>query len=114
LAINKVSWMADVVPLKTMPVSRSSFRRGSCFSSYSFSTSAIDWSEWSVSRPGCALAPGKGLPVPTVQEAGWAAEPVWTQRPEEKSSRLCRESNLDRPVVQPIARHYPEWATWLT
>jgi hypothetical protein len=38
-----------------------------------------------VSRPGRALAPGKGPPVSTVQEAGWAPEPVWTQRIEEKS-----------------------------
>jgi hypothetical protein len=30
-------------------------------------------------------APGKGPPVPIVQEAGWASEPVWTQRIEEKS-----------------------------
>jgi hypothetical protein len=29
--------------------------------------------------------PGKGPPVPIVQEAGWAPEPVWTQRLEEKS-----------------------------
>jgi hypothetical protein len=33
-----------------------------------------------------ALPPGKGPPVPIVQEAGWAPEPVWTQRLEEKSS----------------------------
>jgi hypothetical protein len=32
-----------------------------------------------------ALAPGKGPLVPIVQEAGWAPEPVWTQRLEEKS-----------------------------
>jgi hypothetical protein len=36
--------------------------------------------EWSASRPGRALPPGKGPPVPTIQEAGWAPEPVWTQR----------------------------------
>jgi hypothetical protein len=29
------------------------------------------------------LPPGKGPPVPIVQEAGWAPEPVWTQRLEE-------------------------------
>jgi hypothetical protein len=46
------------------------------------------WSEWSTSRPGRALAPGKGPPVPIVQEAGWASEQVWTQRLEEKFIRL--------------------------
>jgi hypothetical protein len=30
---------------------------------------------------------------------------------EEKSSCLCRGSNLDRPVVQSVARHYTDWAT---
>jgi hypothetical protein len=54
------------------------------YSSYSFLTSALDGGEWSASRPGRALAPGKGPPVQIVQEAGWASEPVWTQRIEEK------------------------------
>jgi hypothetical protein len=58
------------------------------YSSYSFSTSALDGGEWSASRPGRALPPGKGSPVPIVQEAGWAPEPVWTQRLEEKSLPL--------------------------
>jgi hypothetical protein len=48
------------------------------YNSYSFSTSALDGGEWSASRPGRALTPGKGPPVPIVQEAGWAPEPVWT------------------------------------
>jgi hypothetical protein len=56
------------------------------YSSYSFTTSALDGGEWSASRPGRALPPGKGPPVPTVQEAGWAPEPVWTQRLKEKAS----------------------------
>jgi hypothetical protein len=60
------------------------------------------WGEWSASCPGCALAPGKGPLIPTVQEAGLAPELVWTQRLEEKSFSLCWESNLDFPVVQPI------------
>jgi hypothetical protein len=34
------------------------------------------WGEWSASRPGRALPPGKGPPVPIVQDAGWAPEPV--------------------------------------
>jgi hypothetical protein len=55
------------------------------YSSYSFSTSALDGGEWSASCPGRALPRGKDPPVPIVQEAGWAPEPVWTQRLEEKS-----------------------------
>jgi hypothetical protein len=69
------------------------------------------WGEWSASRPGRALPPGKGLPVPIGQEAGWASEPVWTQRLEGKSFRLRRGSNPDRPVVQSLARRYTDWAT---
>jgi hypothetical protein len=49
--------------------------------------------------PTALLPPGKGPPVPIVQKAGWAPEPVWTQR-----------SNPDRPVVQLVVRHYTAWA----
>jgi hypothetical protein len=80
-------------------------------SSYSFAISALSGGEWSASRPGRTLAPGKDPPAPIGQEAGCAPEPVWTQRLEEKSSCLCRGSNLDRPVVQSVARHYTDWAT---
>jgi hypothetical protein len=55
------------------------------YSSYSFTTSALDGGEWSASRPGRALPQGKEPPVSIVQEAGWAPKPVWTQRIEEKS-----------------------------
>jgi hypothetical protein len=58
------------------------------YSSYSFTTSALDGGEWSASRPGRALPPGKGSPVPIEQEAGWAPKPVWTQRLEENSLPL--------------------------
>jgi hypothetical protein len=51
------------------------------------------WGEWSASRPGLALAPGKGPPVPIVQEAGWASEPVWTQR--------LGENPLPLPGIEP-------------
>jgi hypothetical protein len=64
--------------------------------------------EWSESRHIRALPLGKGPPVPTVQEAEWTPEPVLTHRLQEKSFRLCRGSNLDRPVVQPVARHYTD------
>jgi hypothetical protein len=43
----------------------------------------------------------KGPPVRIAQEAGWAAEPAWTQRLEEKSSVGDRT-----PVIQSIVRHY--------
>jgi hypothetical protein len=84
------------------------------YSSYSFTTLALDGGEWSASYPGHTFAPGKGPPVPILQEAEWAPEPVWTQRLEEKSSRFCQGSNLDHPVVQLIARHYTDWGTLLT
>jgi hypothetical protein len=84
------------------------------YSIYSFFTSALDGDEWSASSPGRALPPGKGPPVSIVQEAGWAPQPVWTQRLQEKSFRLCRWSNLDCTVVQPVARYYTDWATRLT
>jgi hypothetical protein len=61
------------------------------YSSYSFTNSAPDGGEWPASRPGRALLPGKGPLVPIVQEAGWAPEPVWTQRLEEKILCVCRE-----------------------
>jgi hypothetical protein len=45
------------------------------------------------SRPGRALPPGKGPPVPIVQKAGWSPEAVWTQR--KNPLCLCRGSNLE-------------------
>jgi hypothetical protein len=78
------------------------------YSSYSFSTSALDGGQWSASCPGRVLALGKGSLVPTVQEAGWAPELVWTQWLEEKSFRHCQGLNLDRLVVQPVARYYAD------
>jgi hypothetical protein len=53
-----------------------------------------------------ALYSGEGPPVLIGQEAGWAPEPVWIQRLEEKSFLLCRGSNSDRLVFQSVARHY--------
>jgi hypothetical protein len=73
------------------------------YSSYSVSTSAPNRCERSASRLSRHLSPGKGAPVPMVQEAGWAPETVWTRGLDEKSFHLCRGSNLDCPVVQPVA-----------
>jgi hypothetical protein len=36
------------------------------YSSYSFLTLVLEGGEWSASRPGCALPPGKEQPVPIV------------------------------------------------
>jgi hypothetical protein len=56
------------------------------YSSYSFTTLALDGGEWSASRLSRALPSWKGPPVPIGQEAGWVPKPVWTQSLEEKSS----------------------------
>jgi hypothetical protein len=72
------------------------------YSSYSFLTSALDGGDWSESRSGCVLAPGKGPPVLIGQEAGWAPEPVWTQRLEDKSLASVGDRT---PVVQSVVRH---------
>jgi hypothetical protein len=78
------------------------------YSSYSFLISALDGGQLSSSRPGRALPPGKRPPVPIVQEAGWASEPVWTQGLEEKSSAPVGDRS---PVVQSVVRHYTDWTT---
>jgi hypothetical protein len=95
------------VPQVSSPTSHLWRRRGERrYSSYSFTTSALDGGEWSVSRPCRALPPENGGPVPIGQEAGWAPEPVWTQMLQEKSSLPAPGSNPDLPVVQSISRHY--------
>jgi hypothetical protein len=77
------------------------------YNSYSYLTSTLDGGEWSASCPGCTLPLGKKPPVPIGQEAGWAPEPVWTQRLEEKSSASVGHRTL---VVQSIVSHYTDWA----
>jgi hypothetical protein len=57
--------------------------------------------------PAALLPPGKGPAVPIVQEAGWAPEPVWTQRIQEKSFAPAGDRT---PIVQPVVRHYTAWA----
>jgi hypothetical protein len=95
-----------VVPLRSTEAQLGERR----YSSNSFLTSAREGGEWSASRPGRALPPGKQPSVPIVQEAGWVPEPVWTQGLEEKSSA----SDGDRtPAVQSVVRHYTDWATRL-
>jgi hypothetical protein len=55
------------------------------YSSFSFMTSALDGESGQRHAPAALLPPGKGPPVRIVHEAGWAPEPVWTQRLQEKS-----------------------------
>jgi hypothetical protein len=63
---------------------------------------ALDGGEWLESRPSRSLPPGKGPPVPILQEVGWAPEPVSMQRLEEKSSASVTL------VVQSLVRHYTD------
>jgi hypothetical protein len=78
---------------------------GGRYSCYSYLTSVLDEGEWSASRPGRALPMGKEPLVPIVLESGWASEPVWTQRLEEKSSASVGDQT---PVVQSIVSHYTD------
>jgi hypothetical protein len=80
------------------------------YSSYSFTTSALDGGEWSASRPGRALPPGKGPPG-THCTGGWVGPRAGLDTEARGKIRcLCRGSNPDRPVVQPEVRHYTAWA----
>jgi hypothetical protein len=90
--------MSKAVPLRSIEAHLGDRR----YSSYCFLTSALGGGEWSASRPGRALTPGKEPPVPIVQEAGWAPEPVWTQRLEENSSASVGDRT---PAVQSVVRH---------
>jgi hypothetical protein len=77
-------------------------------SSYSFMTWVLIGGEWSDRAPAALFRREKGPTVAIGQEAGWAPEPVWTQRLGGKVLCLCRGPNLDRPVVQSIARQYTD------
>jgi hypothetical protein len=60
------------------------------YSSCPFLNSALDGVNGQRYAPAAPLLPGKGPPVLIGQEAGWAPEPVWTQKLEEKSFCLFR------------------------
>jgi hypothetical protein len=62
-----ITWRMDKKQSRYTPWRRFGERK---YSSYSFTTSALNGGKWSESRPGLALPPGKGPPVPIVQEAG--------------------------------------------
>jgi hypothetical protein len=84
---------AKVVPPYAMEV-----LGGEEYSSYSFLTSALNGVSGQRHAPYRALAPGKGATVPIGYEVGWAAEPVWTKKLEEKSFCLRQGLNPGRPV----------------
>jgi hypothetical protein len=69
------------------------------YSSYSFTTSALDGCEWSASLPGRVVPPGKGPTVLTVQEAGWGPRAGLDTNVGGKIYCLCQGSNRDGPVV---------------
>jgi hypothetical protein len=54
--------LVELVPLRSIEAHVGDRK----YSSYSFLTSALEGGEWSASRPGRALPPGKELPVPIV------------------------------------------------
>jgi hypothetical protein len=83
------------------------------YSSYSFTTSALDGGEWSASRTGRAFTPGERTPG-THCTGGWVGPRAGlVTEVRGKILCLCRGSNTDRPVVQPVVRHYTAWATRL-
>jgi hypothetical protein len=105
--LQATEWDVGFCTTKSSPATRHGGAWGERrYSPYSFLTSALDGVSGQRHAP-AALLP----PVPIVQEAGWDSEPVWTQRLEEKILCICRESNPDRPVVQPVVRHCTAWAT---
>jgi hypothetical protein len=95
-------------PYFSSPTTHLLRRRGRGCIAPTHSRPHTSWSEWSASRPDRSLAPGKGPPVPIVQKAGWAPEPVWTQRLEEKSLASAVYRTSIAPVVQSVARHYTD------
>jgi hypothetical protein len=76
------------------------------YSSYSFTTSALDGGEWSASRPGRVFTPGERTPG-THCTGGWVGPRAGLDT-EDRGKILCpcRGSNPDRPVVHPVVRHY--------
>jgi len=61
-------------------------------------TAILEGGEWSAACPRRTLPPGK-IPVPILQEAGWAPGPVWTGG----NSRPHRDLIPDRPARGSVA-----------
>jgi hypothetical protein len=106
-------WTRDVVnKVKVKQSLYTPWRRlgGEEYSSYSFTTSALDGGEWSASHPRRALPPGERTPG-THCTWGWVGPRAGLDT-EARGKILCpcRVSKPDRPVVQPVVRHYTAWA----
>jgi hypothetical protein len=79
------------------------------YSSYSFTTSALDGVNGQHHAP-TALYPRERTPG-THWRGGWVGPRAGLDTEDRgKIICLCRGSNPDRPVVQPIVRHYTAWA----
>jgi hypothetical protein len=63
-------------------------------SSYSFSTSVLDEGKWLASRPGRALPPAKGSPVP-IGQGGWVGH------------RACLDSEVRGKILLPLTGFEP-------
>jgi hypothetical protein len=80
------------------------------YSSYSFTTLALDEVSGQRHAP-AALYPGERTPGTHCTE-GWVGSRAGLDTEARgKVSCSCRGSNVDRPVVQSVARHYTDCAT---
>jgi hypothetical protein len=78
------------------------------YSSYSFMTSALDEGEWSASRPGRAFTPGERTHGTHCTESWVGPRASMDKEAIGKILCPCQGSNPDRPVVQPVVRHYTD------
>jgi hypothetical protein len=56
------------------------------------------------------LRPGKQCPVPSVQEAGWAPEPIWILWRRKKSIASARNQTLTDQLSSMLSSHYTNLA----
>jgi hypothetical protein len=109
-ALSSKCTFSKMLKSKSSPTTHLWRRRGErIYSSYSFTTSVLDGDEWSVLRPVRALPPEKG---PRYHWTGGWVGPRAGLETEVTGKILSplRGSNPDRLVVQPVARHYTDWA----
>jgi hypothetical protein len=96
---------ADV---KAVPLHAMKALGGSKYSSYSFSTSALDAGSGQRHAPDALYPRGMNAQYPLYRRLGGPQSRSGHRGYRKNPFRLCRGSNLDRPVVQPVARHYTD------